>query len=86
MAATGKIVVVVHATSKQGTSVVNSLLQTAKFAVRALTRDASSDSALLCAPAHPAKQNRWQVQPLCTHPNPTAAPVQPSCLLCTPRA
>ena len=42
-------IVVVHATSKQGTSVVNSLLQTSKFAVKALTRDANSESAPLAA-------------------------------------
>ena len=40
------IVVVVNATSKQGTSVVISLLHTQKFVVKAITRNASSDSAL----------------------------------------
>jgi hypothetical protein len=39
------IIAVVHATSKQGTSVVNSLLQTGKFAVKAITRDANSECA-----------------------------------------
>ena len=48
MAASKAIIVVTHATSKQGTSVVNSLLDTNKFTVKALTRDASSDSALCC--------------------------------------
>ena len=45
MAASKPVIVVVHATSKQGTSVVNSLLQTGKFTVKAITRDANSDSA-----------------------------------------
>ena len=57
MSSSSAIVVVMHATSKQGTSVVNSLLDTHKFTVKALTRDAGSDSALCCAscahPAHP---------------------------------
>lgn len=48
MAASKANIVVTHATSKQGTSVVNSLLDTDKFTVKALTRDASSDSALFC--------------------------------------
>jgi hypothetical protein len=42
-------IVVLHATSKQGTSVVSSLLQTDKFIVKAVTRNANSDSALLQA-------------------------------------
>jgi len=46
MAIDKPIVVVVHATSKQGTSVVNSLLQTDRFTVKAITRNAGSDSAL----------------------------------------
>ena len=46
MAVSKPIIAVVHATSKQGTSVVNSLLQTGRYAVKALTRDANSDSAL----------------------------------------
>ena len=39
------VIVVVHATSKQGTSVVKSLLQSGRFAVKALVRDATTDSA-----------------------------------------
>ena len=46
MAVDKPIIVVVHGTSKQGTSVVISLLQTNKFVVKAITRDASSDSEL----------------------------------------
>ena len=46
MAIDKPVIVVVHATSKQGTSVVNSLLQTDKFAVKAITRNAGSDSAI----------------------------------------
>jgi len=42
------IIVVVHATSKQGSSVVKSLLQTDKFAVKALVRDAGSECARRC--------------------------------------
>ena len=45
MNAAKPIIVVVHATSKQGTSVINSLLQTDKFAVKATTHDANSESA-----------------------------------------
>jgi uncharacterized protein YbjT (DUF2867 family) len=49
--ASGKpVIVVTHATSKQGTSVVISLLQTDKFVVKAITRDANSDSALSYQP------------------------------------
>ncbi len=46
MAIDKPVIVVVHATSKQGTSVVNSLLQTDRFTVKAITRNAGSDSAL----------------------------------------
>ena len=54
MAIDKPIVVVVHATSKQGTSVVNSLLQTDSFTVKAITRKPGSDSALEdgCLPVH----------------------------------
>ena len=45
MATTKPVIVVVHATSKQGSSVVKSLLQTGQFAVKALVRDANTDSA-----------------------------------------
>ena len=45
MAIDKPVIVVMHATSKQGTSVVNSLLQTKSFIVKALTRNAGSDSA-----------------------------------------
>ena len=45
MDATKPIIVVVNATSKQGNSVVNSLLQTGNFTVKATTRHTSSDSA-----------------------------------------
>ena len=45
MASAKPVIVVVHATSKQGTSVVNSLLQTRQFAVKALVRDETTESA-----------------------------------------
>jgi hypothetical protein len=47
MAAAKPVIVVVHATSKQGTSVVNSLLQTEKFIVKCITRNANSGSAFV---------------------------------------
>jgi hypothetical protein len=58
MAVSVPIVVVMNATSKQGTSVVNSVLQTGLFKVKATTRDASSKSApaldaIMCHRCHP---------------------------------
>ena len=41
-------IAVLHANSKQGTSVVISLLQTGKFVVKAVVRNADSDSAFPC--------------------------------------
>ena len=39
------VIAVLHANSKQGTSVVLSLLETAKFVVKAVVRSADSESA-----------------------------------------
>ncbi len=45
MSTSKPLIVVTGATSKKGGSVVRSLLKSGKYAVRALTRDASSDEA-----------------------------------------
>ncbi len=46
MALTGKpTVVVMHATGKQGSGVVNALLRSGQYRVKAVTRDAAADSA-----------------------------------------
>ena len=59
MAVDKPVIVVVHATSKQGTSVVNSLLWTDKYVVKAITRDASGNSALLATRCSPTDHSCW---------------------------
>ena len=44
------IIVVLHATSKQGSSVIIALLETDKFAVKGITRDVNGDSAAADSP------------------------------------
>ena len=42
-----RIVTVVHATGKQGSGVVHALLRSGQYRVKAVTRDATTDSARL---------------------------------------
>ena len=49
MAPSKPVIAVLHANSKQGTSVVLSLLESDKFIVKAIVRSADSDSASLNA-------------------------------------
>ncbi len=44
-----RIVTVVHATGKQGSGVVHALLRSGKYHVKAVTRDANTDSARLAS-------------------------------------
>ena len=68
MAVDKPIAVVVHATSKQGTSAVISLLQTNKFVVKAITRDASSTSVLFYRPPLPRNDHLPVIVDTCSLP------------------